>query len=30
MFGFEIPAWAIGVGFIILAGSIARETLAHR
>src|SRR2546430_17327963 len=23
MFGFEIPAWAIGVGFIILAGSLA-------
>ena len=22
MFGFEIPAWAIGVGFIILAGSL--------
>jgi len=22
MFGIEIPAWAIGVGFIILAGSL--------
>jgi len=22
MFGFEIPAWALGVGFIILAGSL--------
>ena len=24
MFGFEIPAWALGVGFIILAGSLGR------